>query len=726
MARLFTEKQKRINPWLFFRKRGNPVESVMSNGTRHRCRKYLFFAVLIILITAQFGIAAAETSQNHAKTQILAYIVGSDLETDNAMATEDLKEIVSSIEAADPVKLDLVVAFGGAKKDGWHGMRIATMEQLKEDAKDGIFGNYQYLYSDTSADMGSGSSLSRFIQETKASRTADRTILIIADHGNSYDGIGVDEVTGNSLKMGDIDNALRGSAIRYEPIMFDACLMASVEVGKTVQPYTGVMLGSEEIQRGSYQYSTIIDPLLENPDTDAQTLMRKVIDAYITSTGSAKSAGKVKTMAIIDVSRIPAIRDSLDELGGKLDPVTETDQGLHDMKSAYNDAVRLGISGGGKPTSVDLVTLLENIETKRPELSPDVQKTIGLVKSAVLYERHNEYSPVVYGISIATPDAMSMSQYNSYGEAVKVGPHWDAFFQKMIEVSQKDESAPSAAKPVVAEQQSAPASGNDDETSSDKGSKDIDKKVRSLGKLTFSGKGNGTYELNDPYNDASVYATYYLINGTHALEIGAVPVSAGTDRLYRIPAWDGTWYYFPGSPVTPQTPWDRILQVFTGGAAKTQPFFVDMVYDDVTSGGFDEYNSWISLQDGGDSSEAILATFVNSSRNSFETTITPYTTTRDGSDLFSQGMDRFDNGSLVTSYTTGFDIKTRTPGDYTLSRTAATPDMAMKYTLLPDGTYASGLLAYYDEDNEVIADQFRIITISNGAIVSSKTGSLSS
>ncbi|WP_321506518.1 clostripain-related cysteine peptidase [uncultured Methanoregula sp.] len=687
-------------------------------------RGLLCVAVIFSMMTALGGVAAAEASQNHAKTQILAYIVGSDLESDSGMATDDLKEIVSSIETADPAKLDVVVAFGGAKKDGWHGMRVATGAQLKEDAKDGVFGNYQYLYSDTSADMGSGLTLSRFIQETRSSRTSDRTILIIADHGNSYDGIGNDEVTGNQLKMGDIDSALSGSGIRYEPIMFDACLMASVEVGKTVQPYTGVMLGSEEIQRGSYEYSAIIDPLLENPDTDAQTIMKKVSDTYIDRKGSAKSAGKVKTMAIIDVSKMPQIRDSLDELGAKLVPIAETDQGLHDLKSAYNDAVRLGVTGGGKPTSVDLVTLLQNIETKRPELSPEVQKTIGLVKSAVIYERHNEYSPVVYGISIATPDAMDLAKYHSYGDAVKVGPHWDEFFTKMIEVSQKSEpDASSTAKAVVAEQPAALSSGNDDESaSSDKMKTDIDKKSVSLGRLRFTGKGNGTYDLNDPYHAASVYAVYYLVNGSHALEIGAVPVNAGTDRLYKIPAWDGRWYYFPEKPAAPGSLWDQILNLFAGTEKKTAPFFVDMQYDDITAGGFDEYNSWIRMQESGEITDATLVTYVRGNQSSIETILTPYSTTKDGSELFSRGVDHFGNGTLVTSYTTGFDLKTRTPGEFTLSTCTASPDMTMKYTLLPDGTYAAGLLAYYDEDNEVVADGFRIITIRNGAIVSSTTG----
>ena len=41
--------------------------------------------------------------------------------------------------------------------------------------------------------------------------------------------------------------------------------------------------------------------------------------------------------------------------------------------------------------------------------------------------------------------------------------------------------------------------------------------------------------------------------------------------------------------------------------------------------------------------------------------------------------------------------------------------MNMEYTLLPDGTYAAGIMAYYDNDDEVLADQFRVLTIKNGS-----------
>jgi len=669
----------------------------------------------LLMISAAWGVAAAEPA-NHAKTQVLLYLVGSDLETNDATGTEDLKEIAASYENPDPSQLDIVVAFGGADKAGWQGMRVATIDQLKEDAKTGQFGSGNYLYADPSADMGSGQSLEKFLSVVKSSRTADRTILILSNHGNSYDGIGVDDKTKNQLKMGDIDRALGAAGTKYDPVMFDACLMASVEVGKTVQPYTGLMLGSEEIQRGSYEYSTLLEPLTANAGTDSATVMKKVVDQYIDNKGKA---AKAKTMSIIDASKMPAVRDSLNALGTKLSAVADTEQGLHELKAAYNDAVSLGITDGSKPTSVDLVSLLENIKQKRPELAPDVDSTIAVVKEAVIYERHNEYSPTVYGISIASPDAMSPDQYNKYGDAVKVAPDWDEFFRKMIEAGEKNPAGPSAVTTAASQDTEEDSSGAEADSADEP-----DKKASAFSRPGLVSKEGGAYQLNDPYGDASVYTNYYLVNSTHALSIGSQPLNPGADGLYQIPAWDGRWYYMEGTAAGSGSLWEQVLSFFTGPAKRPAPLLVDMEYGDITSGGYTEYDSWVTIQEKGDITEAALVFYINDSRKEYEVSITPYTMTNDGSALFGGDMDGFEAGSLVTSYAYGFDLATKEPGEYTLSRGAAGPDTGLTYAILPDGKYAAGISAYYDYDDEAVSDQFRILTIQDGRVVSSSVGPL--
>jgi hypothetical protein len=677
----------------------------MKTDTVRNLRKPVLIVILLFVVAAWgiIGCAAADT----AKTQILVYSVGSDLESKNAASSEELMDIVKNYRDTDPNSLDIITAFGGSNKDGWRGMRIATIEQLKADAKDGKFGNGQYLYSDTNADMGSGQSLAKFFSVARSSRTADKTILILSDHGASYDGIGIDEITSNSLQMNDLDTVLRGAGISYDAIMFDACLMSSVEVGKTVQPYTRLILGSEEIQRGGYDFEKFLGPLTSKPDTDSMTPIRSVIDAYIDEDPKVQHA---LTMSIIDVSKMPTIQASLDELGARLLPLCDDPQGIHDLKGAYNDAVRLGVLEGSKPVSVDLVSLLEHIKKKRPELSLEIDKTIGLVRSAVVYERHNAFSKVVAGISIASPDAMDQAKYQKYGEGVKIAPNWDAFFQKMIGISSGENTVQ--------------FSSESEDTTEAADARHLPRSKAALSKPGFTSKGNGSFELRDPYHSASVYERYFLINGSEVQYIGMQPIQPDKNGFYTLPLWDGRWYYFPGQKSGQEAWWNILQKIVFGQHEKPQPLLVAMEYDDITQGGSGIYYSWIAIQDNGVTTNATLISYVNATKNEYPFEIVPYTMTDTGESLFGDSTSIIPSGSLVTSYTGGFDLKTMKSEEYTLSRTTSGPDMQIAYALLPDGTYAAGIMAYYDNNDEVLADQFRIITIKNGALVSSGIGKL--
>lgn len=670
--------------------------------------------VLILLVLATvIGIpACAAADANAEKTRVLLYLVGSDLESGSATATDDLLAISGAYQDAQSQDLDIIVAFGGADKEGWRGMKIATIEQLTNDAQDGTFGNSgDYAYSDPRADMGSEESLAAFLRVAKGIRTADRTILIISDHGNSYDGIGVDEVTSNSLQMGDIDLALKQSETSYDPIMFDACLMGSIEVAKTVRPYTGMMLGSEEIQRGSYEYSGIIPELIKDPGMDSLALNKKIAELYF-----AGDAGKkVLTMSVIDVSQIPEIQESLDGLGEKLTPISETDEGLHDLKGAFNDAVRLGVTGSDTGTSVDLVSLLDNIGKKRPELLPELEKTRDLIRKAVLYERHNEYSRPVYGISIASPDSMTLEKYDSYGESVKIAPHWDAFFRNMVIASQKGDTGTGATSEGAA---------SDGETGETGDGKSLAKKRPVLSAPGFIAKGNGSFTLSDPYDDAEVYTEYYLVNGSDVLSIGSQPVAPGGDGLYRIPGWDGRWYFLSGNSSAPASPWDQLLRFLSGTPDTANVLLLGMEYDGVTEGGSDIYYSWISYRENGESTNATLVAFANTSTGRNEFTIVPWYPTDDGDVLFGESRESFGNESLVTSYTDGFGLAANTGGEYSLGTVSAGPDITLRYATLPDGTYAAGIVAFYDADQVARTGQLRIITIRNGSVASDTIGQL--
>ncbi len=96
------------------------------------------------------------------KTFFGIYMVGSDLEDDikprNGISDEedtgaistrgsgsnDLRELIEGWKQLTPAHqatLDILVAFGGARKQGWKGVKYATMPCILEDSQDNYFGN---------------------------------------------------------------------------------------------------------------------------------------------------------------------------------------------------------------------------------------------------------------------------------------------------------------------------------------------------------------------------------------------------------------------------------------------------------------------------------------------------------------------------------------------------------------------------------------------------------
>ena len=72
---------------------------------------------------------------------LAVYMVGSDLEEEDMAGTIDLAELIEGYDRLRGDEVEVVVAFGGANKDGWRGMKFADVRQLQDDLEDGEFGN---------------------------------------------------------------------------------------------------------------------------------------------------------------------------------------------------------------------------------------------------------------------------------------------------------------------------------------------------------------------------------------------------------------------------------------------------------------------------------------------------------------------------------------------------------------------------------------------------------
>ena len=136
---------------------------------------------------------------------IMVYMCGTDLESQQGMATSDLKEMAAATVGD---KINLIVFTGGCSR--WRNNVVSSSVNQIYQIKDGKFLCLE-------KDMGRGSmvspdTLTTFIQYGKKNFPANRMCLIFWDHGGgSVSGFGYDEKVGHnqSMTLAGINSALK-------------------------------------------------------------------------------------------------------------------------------------------------------------------------------------------------------------------------------------------------------------------------------------------------------------------------------------------------------------------------------------------------------------------------------------------------------------------------------------------------------------------------------------
>ncbi|MCV6638070.1 clostripain-related cysteine peptidase [Candidatus Albibeggiatoa sp. nov. NOAA] len=308
------------------------------------------------------------------KTLLMLYMVGSDLEGMSEgrrqhAGTRDFKEMEKAYNSQgfDKSKFDMIIAFGGAGVDGWHGVKYATLEQVIADGQeDFIYGNSNnYLYAEKNAHMGDQSTLTHFLKYVKAGyQNYNQHILFMWDHGASFQGFGHDVDFGSDpLQLPEISNSLKSSGIgKLDLIGFDACLMASMEVAKTVHPHASYLLGSEETEPGhGWNWEHVLKTAATTSDITifGKSLIDNFVQdkshEYIIVDGDHKGQTdglfnqKGKTLALLDLGQYANVQSKLDAFAQVITPkIANQDTAVIDaFKHAGSKARAYGVDEKG-------------------------------------------------------------------------------------------------------------------------------------------------------------------------------------------------------------------------------------------------------------------------------------------------------------------------------------------------------------------------------------------
>jgi len=275
--------------------------------------------------------------------------------------------------------------------------------------------------------MADGQTITDFLTWANAAYPADRTVLILWDHGDGWDELtqraaaAGARATPHSLAMFtnpggttpvlanyQIRQAIEASGIKLDVLGFDGCNMGTIEALYEFRGLAGVLVASEElVPDNGWNYTALLSGLAAAPGMSAEGFGSLAVTAYrnyYTSTQPLTSA----TLVALRSSGLDAIADEIDSvarqlLAGLANPATgaATLATITQARAAVQE-----IDPATVFVYVDLVDLFKRL---------GVTTTLpSLVEAATIAEYHGSARPGAHGISIVFFDLPDAITYNVY------------------------------------------------------------------------------------------------------------------------------------------------------------------------------------------------------------------------------------------------------------------------------------------------------------------------
>jgi Clostripain family. len=328
---------------------------------------------------------------------VMIYLNGSDLESENGQASQNLNSLLS---VQLPENIRVLVFTGGTAK--WQNAVISpncNQIWLVQD------GELVLLESYDSKSIGSSSTLSQFIEYGQAYAPYDSKALIFWDHGaGSVIGFGSDELFNyDGLYLYEMADAMEKSydGTPFDLIGFDACLMASVETACVFAPYAEVLVASEEVEPGSgWDYRSFFNQLALDPSMTGEELGIAITDTYYDRYQNTPTEGYI-TCSVIDLEVMPELEASLGEFSRGLSSIIMQPVVMETLSAARQNTE----SYGEEPDTVsfDMVDLYHFVGRQTSAGAAATEKLKSAIEQAIVYEISGSQRQFSYGLSIYFP-----------------------------------------------------------------------------------------------------------------------------------------------------------------------------------------------------------------------------------------------------------------------------------------------------------------------------------
>lgn len=253
------------------------------------------FGIIAILVVVALAVPAvfnyAHASSNANRTVMVYMAADNNL---NDYAYKDLNEMMN-VGSQNGIN---IVVFVDYSNDGAYYYYINH-------------GSYTTLKSLGEVNTGDYNTLRSFVSRAVSNYPANHYALIIRDHGGARMGAARDDTNnGDHLTLDEIVSAISG--YHFDLLGFDACLMGTIEVYRTLAPYADVLVLSEQTEPGyGRPYDDVLGYLVNNPSTTAADRAKNIVDYYYNRYQNAGISGV--TLGAFDTAYANELKQKLDD-----------------------------------------------------------------------------------------------------------------------------------------------------------------------------------------------------------------------------------------------------------------------------------------------------------------------------------------------------------------------------------------------------------------------------
>lgn len=336
---------------------------------------------------------------------ILVYMNGSNLESEDGEATEDIAEMIS---ASDSDKVRVVIQTMGTKK--WQNYGISSKRsQRYEITKKGL-----ELVDDSlkQLDCTKASTLSDFINWGAKNYPADRYMLVFWDHGGGpVYGFGYDEFQDEdaALTIDEMQSALQKGGVFFDFIGMDCCLMSSLEVCCALYDYCDYMVLSEDFESGlGWSYKGWLSALAKNSSISMPDLGKIIIDDMVTANEKDSEEGDSAILTLLDQSKMKILYTAWVNFAYANEDALLGNNYSQERRSKGRELPRFSwilntLFGDDDETSLadyyitDIMTVAKNID------SEESRALESALAQAIVYNRASVADAEMTGLSVTLP-----------------------------------------------------------------------------------------------------------------------------------------------------------------------------------------------------------------------------------------------------------------------------------------------------------------------------------